>query len=93
MANGDNENYITAKYTNPDAVHHYEVTQSSGPQTGNGPDDYSHKIEVNSDATGAQSVSNREFEQRLQDEKRSINLLNPAYLTTFLEEFNNLVRN
>ena len=87
------ETFIRDKYTNPDGVHHYEVTQSSGKTTGSGPDDYSHKIEVNSDATGAQSVSNREFEQRLQDEKRSINLLNPAYLTTFIEEFNNLVRN
>ena len=87
------ETFIRDKYTNPDGIHHYEVTQSSGKTTGSGPDDYSHKIEVNSDATGAQSVSNREFEQRLQDEKRSINLLNPAYLTTFIEEFNNLVRN
>ena len=69
------------------------MTTSSGKTTGDGPDDYSHKIEVNSDATGAQSVSNREFEQRIQDSKRSINLLNPAYLTTFIEEFNNLVRN
>ena len=87
------ETFIRDKYTNPDGVHHYEVTQSSGKTTGSGPDDYSHKIEVNSDATGAQSVSNREYEQRLQDENRSINLLNPAYLTTFIEEFNNLVRN
>jgi len=88
----DFENYITAKYSNPDAVHHYEVTQSSGPQTGNGPDDYSHKIEVNSDATGAQSVSNREYEQRLQDEKRQIRLLQPQYLGAFLEEFETLIQ-
>ena len=87
------ETFIKDKYTNPDGIHHYEVPQSSGKTTASGPDDYSHKIEVNSDATGAQSVSNREYEQRLQDEKRSINLLNPAYLTTFIEEFNNLVRN
>lgn len=87
------ETFIRDKYSNPDAIHHYEVTTSSGKTTGNGPDDYSHKIEVNSDATGAQSVSNREYEQRLQDSKRSINLLNPAYLTTFIEEFSNLVRN
>ena len=93
MSEQDFETFITDKYTNPDAIHHYEITKSSGRTTANGPDDYSHKIEVNSDATGAQSVSNREYEQRLQDEKRSINLLNPAYLTTFLEEFNNLVRN
>ena len=55
-------------------------------------DDYSHKIEVNSDANSNANVSNREYEQRLQDSKRSINLLNPQYLTTFIEEFNNLVR-
>ncbi len=93
MSEQDFETFITDKYTNPDAIHHYEITKSSGRTTANGPDDYSHKIEVNSDATGALSVSNREFEQRLQDTKRQINLLNPAYLTTFLEEFNNLVRN
>jgi len=87
------ETYITDKYTNPDAVHHYEITQSSGPQTGSGPDDYSHKIEVNSTEAGAQSVSNREYEQRIQDEKRQIKLLNPNYLQTFIEEFNNLIRN
>ena len=93
LSEQDFETFIRDKYSNPDAIHHYEVTTSSGKTTGDGPDDYSHKIEVNSDATGAQSVSNREFEQRIQDSKRSINLLNPAYLTTFIEEFNNLVRN
>ena len=89
----DFEAFVKDKYSNPDGIHHYEVTRSSGKSTGNGPDDYSHKIEVNSDATGAQSVSNREFEQRLQDRKRLIKLLNPAYLNTFIQEFNNLVRN
>ena len=88
----DFETFVKDKYANPDGIHHYEVTTSSGKTTGNGPDDYSHKIEVNSDATGAQSVSNREFEQRLQDKKRKIKLLNEQYLTSFIEEFNNLVR-
>jgi len=91
MSEQDFETFIRDKYTNPDAIHHYEVSQSSGRTSAQGPDDYSYLVEVNSDATGAQSVSNREYEQRLQDEKRSINLLNPAYLTTFIEEFNNLV--
>jgi hypothetical protein len=92
LSDQDFETYITNKYTNPDAIHHYEITQSSGKTTGSGPDDYSHKIEVNSTETGAQSVSNREYEQRLQDEKRSIKLLNPAYLSTFVEEFEKLIR-
>jgi hypothetical protein len=89
----DFETFIKNKYANPDGVHHYEITQSSGPQVGSGPSDYDHKIEVNSTVTGAQSVSNREYEQRLQDQKRSIKLLDPAYLTAFIEEFENLVKN
>ena len=88
----DFEAFVKDKYANPDGIHHYEVTRSSGKTTGNGPDDYSHKIEVNSDASGAQSVSNREFEQRLQDKRRTIKLLNEQYLPTFIEEFNTLVR-
>jgi len=86
------ETFLKDKYTNPDGIHHYEVTKSSGKTTASGPDDYSYLIEVNSDATGAQSVSNREFEQRLQDKKRKIKLLNESYLSSFIEEFNNLVR-
>src|SRR5210317_695948 len=93
LSEQDFETYITNKYDNPDAVHHYEITQSSGSQTGNGPDDYSHKIEVNSTEPGAEAVSNREYEQRLQDKKRQIKLLNPSYLQTFIEEFNSLIRN
>ena len=87
----DFETFVRDKYANPDGIHHYEVTRSSGKTTGNGPDDYSHKIEVNSDASGAQSVSNREFEQRLQDQKRQIKLLNPSFLGLFIQEFEKLI--
>ena len=86
------ETFLEDKYTNPGAIHHYEVTQSSGITKAQGPEDYSYLIEVNSDAAGAQSISNREYEQRLQDSRRSIQLLSPSYLNTFLEEFNELVR-
>jgi hypothetical protein len=84
------ENYMTEKYTNPDGVHHYEITQLSGKTTGNGPSDYSHKIIVNSTVAGATAVSNREYEQRIQDQKRQIKLLNAAYLPILLDEFANL---
>ena len=93
MSEQNFETFITDKYSNPDGIHHYELTQSSGKTKANGPDDYSYLIEVNSDTAGAQSVSNREYEQRIQDTNRQINLLNPAYLNTFIEEFNKLVRN
>ena len=84
------ENYMNEKYTNPDGVHHYEITQKSGVTTGNGPSDYSHKIIVNSTEPNAVAVTNIEYEQRIQDQKRQIKLLDTAYLPLFIEEFENL---
>ena len=82
------ENFVKDKYDNPDAIHHYEKVQSSGAQTSI---DNSHLIECNSTDTGAQSVSNREFEQREQDRISRIKLLNPAYLPIMIEEFEKLM--
>jgi len=50
-----------------------------------------YKIEVNSDTPGATSVSNYEYEVRLQDEKRKIKILDEQYLSTFVDEFNTLL--
>tara|TARA_B100001057_G_scaffold499993_1_gene612867 strand:+ start:3122 stop:3649 length:528 start_codon:yes stop_codon:yes gene_type:complete len=88
MSNSDFETFVFDKYANPDAIHHYEVAQSSGKTTSN---DFSHVLEVNSDHPGAQSVSNYEYEQRLQDEKRKIKLLQPQFLNVFIEEFDKLI--
>ena len=86
------QQYVADKYSNPDGIHHYEITQPSGKQTGDGPADYSHKLEVNSDTTGAQSVSNIEYERREQDKKRQIRILLPKYLPAFEDEFIKLIR-
>ena len=88
----DFETYVNEKYDNPGAIHHYEITQTSGSQVGNGPDNYEHKIEVNSTTTGAEAVSNYEYERRLQNQKRQIKLLDPAYLPDFETEFNKLIQ-
>ena len=82
------EEYIADKYDNAEAIHHYEKVQSSGPQTSI---DYSHLIECNSTDPGAQAVSNREYEQRIQDRKSRIKLLEPAYLPVLIEEFERLM--
>ena len=82
------EEYIADKYDNAEAIHHYEKVQSSGPQTSI---DYSHLIECNSTDPGAQAVSNREYEQRIQDRKSRIKLLEPAYLPILIEEFERLM--
>ena len=92
LSDQDFEKYVKDKYAQPLGVHHYEITQSSGSTTGNGPDDYSHKIEVNETEAGAESVSNYEYERREQDKKRQIKLLDPRYLPMFLEEFERLIR-
>ena len=86
------EDYVNDKYEEPGAIHHYEVKQSSGRQEGLEPEDYTHFIEVNANHQGAQSVSNYEYEQRLQNKKRQIKILNPDYLSSFIEEFEKLIR-
>ena len=88
------QNFIEDKYglASIDSIHHYEITQTSGPTSSNGPDDYSHLLECNSDEEGAVSVSNRGYEQRLQDKYRQIRLLDPRYLSAFTEEFFALIR-
>ena len=85
------EEYVKEKYANPQAIHHYEKTQSSGATEGNGPADYEHKIEVNSDEAGAEAVSNIQYERREQDKKRTIKMLDPQYLNTFVTEFQKMI--
>ena len=83
--------YLDDKYSNPDAIHHYEVTKDSGRTTSKGPSDYSHKVEVNSDTDNASSISNREYEEREQDKKRQIQLLEKSLVGDFIAEFDRLI--
>ena len=85
--------FLTDKYGagNEDAIHYYEVTKDSGRTTGQGPSDYSHLVEVNSDTDNASSISNREYEERIQDSKRQIQLLDKSFLGDFIAEFDRLI--
>ena len=79
--------FVNDKYDNVDAIHHYEIPQSSG--------DTSKKINVgtsNSDYPTATAITNFEHEQEQQDIKRKIRLLDPSYLDDFVEEFKLLIR-
>ena len=96
--------YISDKYVNADGTsnvdgtHHYEIAQSSGNAT--------TKIEVydpdlltdagavsDSNAyTSATTITNREYEEQQQDKKRKIRLLDPRYVSDFVDEFKNLIR-
>ena len=85
--------FLTDKYGagSEDGTHHYEITRTSGRRSGQGPDDYSHMVECNSDESGATTITNREYENREQDKKRSIRLLDKRYLSDFIDEFNSLI--
>ena len=85
--------FLTDKYGagNEDAIHHYEVTKDSGRTTGQGPSDYSQLVEVNSDTDKASSISNREYEERIQDSKRQIQVLDKSFLGDFIAEFDRLI--
>ena len=88
-----NDKYVNADGTsNVDGVHHYEITQTSGRQSGQGAADFSHKVEVNSDEEGAVSISNRQYEERLQEQYSQIRLLDTRYLVPFIEEFDRLIK-
>ena len=85
------EAHLEDKYGagNEDDVHHYEIPQSSGPTSSR---DFSHMVECNADEDNVSIISNREYEERKQDEYRQIRLLDPQFLDTFVEEFENLIR-
>ena len=84
--------FLADKYgDNTDAVHHYEIPRDSGRTTGQGPSDYSHLVEDNSDTDNATSISNRQFEEREQDKKRQIQLLSKSLLGDFIAEFDRLI--
>ena len=82
------EAYVTDKYGSADGIHHYEIAQSSGPTSSI---DNSHMIEVNSTVSGATSVTNYDYEQRLQDKKSRIKLIRPEFLELITEEFRTLI--
>mgnify|MGYP001404534316 CR=1 FL=1 len=83
--------FLTDKYGagNEDSIHHYELAQTSGPTSSS---DDSHMLEVNSDTENATAITNREYEEREQNQLRQIRLLDRRYITQFVEEFENLMR-
>ncbi len=88
------QEHLTDKYGagNEDSVHHYEKTTDSGRTSSNGPSDYSHKVECNSDDGDPDIITNRQYEQRLQDKYKSIRLLDQRYFSTIIEEIDNLIK-
>ena len=79
--------HINDKYSNVDATHHYEISQTSG--------DTTIKIDIgtdNTDHSGATAITNYEYEVSQQDEMRKIRLLDPSYIETFVDEYKTLMK-
>ena len=85
--------YVNDKYDDVNAVHHYEIAQTSG--------DTTTKIEVYSNSAlfsgdtdfygTATPITNLEYEESLQDQRRKIKLLDPNFLPQFIKEFESLM--
>ncbi len=72
----DLQKYIAKKYANPNGIHHYEDA---------------NRYEVDSDASGATVITNSIYEETLNDEKRTINIIRPEYVPQIVREFKKLI--
>jgi len=81
--------YIADRYDDIDGTHHYELAQSSG-NTDTKIEVYNNSALYSGDTdfyNGATVITNREYEESLQDERRQIRLLDPKYVEDFVEEY------
>jgi len=79
--------FINDKYDDVNAIHHYEISQQSG--------NTKKKINIGTDNTdypAATAITNYEYEQKLQDDKRKIRLLDPSFIDDFVDEFKLLIK-
>ena len=88
------QQFVFDKYADPNGVHHYEIAQSSG--------DITKTIEVYANSAlysgdtdfynSATIITNIEYEENRQNELRKIRLLDPRFVTQFVEEFEELMK-
>ena len=72
----DLQKFIAKKYANPNGIHHYEDANG---------------YEVDSDVPGATAITNSIYEETLNDEKRTINIIRPEYVPQIVREFKKLI--
>ena len=121
--------FVNDKYDNPDAIHHWEILQSSGNiktkiDVGDGFSEYSDTItypvngiyveysnnlytprrSTSGNSPGDEdedgpfwnqlvttAITNIEYEESLQDEKRNIKILDKQYITLFVDNYKELM--
>ena len=80
------EEFVKDKYDNPQGIHHYEITQTSGDTTVT-VDVGTEEELVLEDYPTATAISNYQYEDSLQEKKRQIRLITPEYIDQFVKEF------
>ena len=77
--------YVSEKYSDPNANHHYEISQESGNV------EIKIKVEV-ADYPSATPITNIEHERYLNDKRKNIKVLKKVYIEPFISEFNSLLK-
>ena len=90
-------NMIVKKYgSNADAIHHYERPQASGETTKKIRTTESTYTVVTSSGTtqtlNSDAITNRVYEERLNETKRQIKILRPNLLQEFIEEDREIIK-
>jgi len=75
------EEFVKEKYENPQAIHHYEIAQTSGDTT------VTIDVGMNTTDYSGTPISNYTYEDRLQEKKRQIRLIGTRYINDFVKEF------
>ena len=75
------EEFVKEKYDNPQGIHHYEITQTSGDTT------VTIDVGMNTTDYSGTPISNYQYEDKLQEQKRQIRLIQPRYMKEFVNEF------
>ena len=75
------EEFVKEKYDNPQGIHHYEITQTSGDTT------VTIDVGMNTTDYSGTPISNYQYEDKLQEQKRQIRLIQPRYIKEFVKEF------
>ena len=75
------EQFVKNKYDNPQAIHHYEIAQTSGDTT------VTIDVGMNTTDYSGTAISNYTYEERLQEKKRQIRLIGTQYINDFVKEF------
>jgi len=87
--------FINNKYSNPQAIHHYERPQASGdPEVMVRTTETTYTIVTNIGVTqtlNSIAVTNQLYEERLNETKRRIKILRPSLVSSFVEEFEDMI--